>query len=93
MMIRILGAVDLISAILFFLSRATDILSEKIVWLIGAYLIIKGVLFVFSKDIASALDILCGIVILLSLAISIHSVIILMVYIYLIQKAVFSFFH
>ena len=64
----------------------------KILYIIGAYLIIKGVLFtVLAKDIASIIDLICGLyALIITLGYSSHIATTLVI-IYLLQKILFGF--
>jgi len=90
MIIKIFGILDLIAAIIFGLSYYFHFIPKTIIFIIAGYLIIKGAIFLFSKDIASIIDVGCGIVILLSIFLSISNLIFIITLIFLIQKGVFS---
>ena len=90
MVVKVLGTLDLISALLFFLSAVFSFIPQSWILIIGLYVLVKGIVFAISKDYASFIDIACGTVILISLTISIHIVIVALVCLYLIQKGVIS---
>ena len=58
--------------------------------LIVFYLIIKGVIFLISLDIASIIDIIVGIVIYVSLSFNLPGAVIVIAALFLIQKGLFS---
>ena len=92
-MIKILGIFDILTALLFLINnfdKSDAWFPNKIVLIAGIYLLIKGVLFLFILDFASSLDVISAVIILLSLVISIHPVLSLIVIIFLVQKGIFS---
>ncbi|MGB9748866.1 MAG: hypothetical protein ACP5OZ_01860 [Candidatus Woesearchaeota archaeon] len=85
--LKVLGVLDLAVAIVL---SCSTFLSASIVKQAGIYLLLKGVLFSFSGDIASILDILSAIyIIVLSFGIS-SPFISIIVFVYLLQKALYS---
>ena len=90
MILKILGAFDIISAILFWLYAFFHIIPSSFIVFTAFYLIIKGVFFLISADIASALDILSSLLIFLSLTFTLPKIIVILIVIYLLQKGIFS---
>lgn len=90
MLVKILGVGDLLAALIFLLSALVGFIPDKLIWIVGLYLVIKGIAFALILDFTSFFDIAAGIVILLSLAIPLHMVIVAIVCLYLIQKGIFS---
>ena len=90
MIIKILGILDIISGLLFWLGSFFHIIPDQIIILIVFYLIIKGVIFIISKDIASILDIISGLVIYLSMSFNLPAFVIIIVTFFLLQKGIFS---
>ena len=90
MIIKILGVLDILSGFLFWLNGFFNILPDSLMMIIVFYLIIKGLVFVFSKDIASMLDVGSGIVIYLSITFSLPGIIIFLVAFFLLQKGILS---
>lgn len=90
MIIKIFGILDLISALIFGLSYYFHFIPRTMMFFFSGYLIIKGAIFLFSRDIASFVDIGCGIIILLSVFLSISHLIFIITIIFLIQKGAFS---
>ena len=86
---KLLAIVDLVA---IFAILAAPILPVKVMMYSAGYLILKGGMFaIMSYDLASFLDLLCGVVIIfLAFDIS-NSTINLIVLLYLVQKVVFSF--
>jgi len=89
-MIKALGVIDGVCAVLFVISQFFT-LPAMVFYVTGGYLIAKGTLFtVMAQDIASILDIICG---LYALSISIGFIwpwFTTIVSLYLLQKAAFS---
>jgi hypothetical protein len=93
MLIKFLGITDIIIAILFTINAnldRADWFPEKIIFWAGIFLLVKGILFVLTLDIASVLDILCAVVMLLSLIFNMPLIISAIVIIILLQKGLFS---
>ena len=87
-----MGILDIIVAIIFFISAKTSFIPVAIIWVIGLYLIIKGIGFAFLLDVASILDVIAGIIIIIALFVTIHPIIFYIVIIFLLQKGIFSLF-
>ena len=91
MLIKLLGVLDVMVAILFFANNTFfRFLPTVIVLIIALYLIIKGLIFVLSADVASIIDIICGIIIIASAFSVLPKLVAVIVAIYLVQKGVFS---
>lgn len=89
MIVKFLGGLDFLAVIVIFFS---SIFPQKALMYAAGYLLFKGGFFAMGGDIASILDILCGIyVIFIAYGIS-STVITVVVLIYLMQKVVFSLF-
>jgi len=90
MILKVLGILDILSGICFWLNIVFKFFPDYFIFIISFYLIIKGVLFILSKDIASILDILSGIIIYASLTFSIPFFIVVIIAFFLIQKGILS---
>jgi len=90
MIIKILGILDIIAGLLFWLSGFFHIIPDSIIILIVIYLITKGLIFVISKDIASILDIITGLAIYLSMSIALPGIVIFLITFFLLQKGILS---
>ncbi len=92
MIFKILGILDLITALVFLINNWFDKtlhwFPDKIVLVLAIYLIIKGIFFLISLDFASIIDIICGIVIILSLYFTIPLLLAAIIFIYLLQKSI-----
>lgn len=90
MMVKILGILDILAAIIFWLFGMFYIIPSTIILIIAFYLLVKGILFLISLDIASILDIIASIFIFVSLNFVLPKVIVIIIVLYLIQKGIFS---
>jgi len=90
MIIKILGILDIIAAMLFWIFGVFNVLPHTLILLAAFYLLIKGSIFLISADIASVIDILCAIVFFLSLSFVIPKIIVIIISLFLIQKGIFS---
>lgn len=90
MIIKILGVCDIISGLLIFLNSMYNFIPETIMLVAGFYLLIKGIVFVIGKDFASIIDVICSLVIFISLAYSIPYFISVIIFVFLLQKGIFS---
>lgn len=90
-MMKILGGFDIITGAIFFIFATFHVdLLHKLVMILAIILLIKGLIFMISKDIASLLDIICAIIMFISLGVSMPYLIVILVFIYLLQKGIFS---
>ncbi len=93
-MIKLFGVLDVLAALAFFLNNNFDKLNHwfpnNLVLILGLYILIKGIIFLIILDFASAIDVICGIIILLSLSFSINPIITFLVTLFLIQKGILS---
>ena len=90
MIIKILGILDILAGALFWASTSFDINIKSILIFFALYLIIKGTIFLISKDIASALDVISGILIYASVSYNLPAFVDVIVSLFLLQKGIFS---
>lgn len=90
MIIKLLGILDIISGMLFWLDGFFKIIPDSVIMFLVFYLIIKGLIFIISKDIASILDIISGVIIYFSLSYVLPAFIIIIVTLFLLQKGILS---
>lgn len=90
MIIKIFGLLDIASAIIFWLSSITNFVSNDVLLVIGFYLLIKGGIFLLSKDIASIFDVVSSVVIFFSIGVSMPFWVVMIVALFLLQKGIFS---
>ena len=90
MIVKILGILDIFAGFSFWLNGFFHLFPESFMMAIVFYLIIKGLIFVISKDIASILDIVSGIVIYFSLTYTLPGFVIIIITFFLLQKGIVS---
>ena len=94
MLAKILGVLDLIVAAVFFVNNTFDKsdswFPDKIVLIMGIYLLIKGILFLLTIDFASSLDVIASIIIIISAWVTIPLILAIIVLIFLVQKGLLS---
>lgn len=88
--IKILGSLDIFSAIMVWIAAVFHIIPSPLLLLIAFYLLTKGVFFLISADIASIIDIICAVLIFLSLSFDMPVFVSIIVALFLLQKGIFS---
>ena len=88
-MIKFLGVLDILAALSFIVS-ALLFQIPLLIYIFGIYLMIKGAIFIFSKDLASILDIIAGLILISSLTINLPWFIVMITSLFLVQKGIFS---
>ncbi len=87
MLLKLLGLFDLAAVMIILLS---SVLPMKVVLYTGGLLVMKGLIFSLGGSLISLLDVLCGVLVIL-IAFKITSgIIILLVVLFLVQKALLS---
>ncbi len=89
MLVKILGVVDLLAAILIFLISWSVSLPSTLVWVFIIILLLKG-LFILGGDIASGFDLITGVILILCLYFTIPRVILLILGFFIFQKGFLS---
>ena len=87
-MIKLLGILDILASLTLFIAVFNIPFPKNIAIIFSAYLLIKGILFI--KNIVSAIDILSGVVLLLSLNIDLPMAVVIITAFLLLQKGIFS---
>jgi len=90
MIIKILGILDILTAIIFWLFGAFAIISSNFILLIGMILLVKGLVFSVKLNAISILDVISAILIISSTAIEFPFVVIVLISLFLLQKGIFS---
>ena len=90
MIVKILGILDLIGAAVFWLFGMFGIIHPSLVSFFAFYLLIKGVIFLISADIASILDIVSAGIMFIAINSGVPKIFTILVALYLIQKGLFS---
>jgi len=92
MIIKILGLIDIFTGLLFWMIGVFGFGSKSLLMLFGILLLIKGIVFMTSLNIISAIDIITGVV-MISLAGSewmIPKIIVIIISLFLLQKGIIS---
>ena len=94
MILKILGILDIFVGMCFWLFGIFHILPDSFILLLGLFLLVKGVLFVFTLNIVSVLDVIAALIIIAASAseIVMPNVVVIIVALFLLQKGIFSMF-
>lgn len=90
MIVKILGVLDILSAMAFWLFAFFHIIPESLITIIAFYLLVKGIIFLISLDVASALDIIVSVLMFVSLTFALPNIVVFLISLYLLQKGVLS---
>ena len=93
MIVKILGILDIFIAVIFWLFGMFHIIPSNLVLFLGIILLVKGLIFVFNLNITSILDIISAVLIILATSITMPTIVIALVTLFLLQKGVFSLFN
>jgi hypothetical protein len=93
MIVKILGILDIFIAVIFWLFGMFHIIPSNLVLFLGIILLVKGLIFVFNLNITSILDIIAAVLIILATSITMPTIVIALVTLFLLQKGVFSLFN
>ena len=90
MIVKFLGIIDILAGLLYLFVEIFQIIPKDLLLFAGLILIVKGGAFILNFNVPSALDILCGIIILLSIIVQMPQFIVILVIIFLAQKGIIS---
>ena len=91
MIVKILGILDIFVAIFFWVFMIFNIsYLSGFVFLLGLFLLAKGIVFVTTLNIASILDIMSSVVIIIGSSANLPVIIVIIVSLFLLQKGIFS---
>ncbi len=90
MLVKLLGILDIFIAVCFWIFGVFHILPEKFIMILGIILLVKGVIFIIGLSIASIIDIVCAIIIIIATSVNVPLVMIVLVALFLVQKGLFS---
>lgn len=90
MIVKILGILDLIVGILFWLFGIFNIIPSNIILILGFILLAKGIAFIINLNPASILDVICAFVIISATSIILPKLVIILISLFLIQKGILS---
>ena len=91
MLVKLFGLFDLIGAIILLLLIWNFSVPNPIIIFFGIFILIKGIIFMITKDIASIIDIYTGIILLLILRYNPPSIYLIVGCFLLLQKGIISF--
>ena len=91
MIVKLLGILDIFVAIFFWVFMIFNIsYLSGFVFLLGLFLLAKGIVFVTTLNIASILDIMSSVVIIIGSSANLPVIIVIIVSLFLLQKGIFS---
>lgn len=90
MILKLLGILDVITAILFWLFAIFGIIPSSLILVLALVLLSKGIFFLISEHFASVVDIIIAAVMFLSISFHIPQVIAIILTLILLQKGVIS---
>ena len=90
MIIKLLGILDIFIAMCFWIFGIFGWIPENFILLIGLFLLGKGIVFLTGLSVASALDIISAIIIIIGSAYDLPIVIVIVVSLFLVQKGIVS---
>ena len=91
MIIKILGILDILVGVIFWLSAIFHLqFLSSFVFLLGLFLLAKGIVFATNLNVVSILDIFNSIIILIGSYYTLPALIIVIVALFLLQKGIFS---
>lgn len=91
--IQFLGNADLVLGLLLLIDISFGFIPHFLLFFFALILLGKGLIFVWSLDIASVIDIMSSIIIISSSVVMFPEIILIVISIYLIQKGAFSLFN
>ena len=94
MIVKILGVLDILAGMCFWLFGIFHILPDSFILLLGLFLLAKGIIFTLTLNFFSILDIISALVIIAASAseIVMPQVVVIIVTLFLLQKGIFSMF-
>ena len=92
MIVKILGLLDILTAISFWLHSFYNIIPESVIGFFALLILIKGIFFIISEQFASVGDIFSSLIVFLSLYMALPAFIVIIITLYLLEKGVFSMF-
>jgi hypothetical protein len=90
MIVKLLGIIDILAAILFWIFGFFGLIPKTWIMLFAFYLLIKGAVFLISADVASILDIIVAMIMFLATSFPLPKAVYFIVVIFLLQKGFFS---
>ena len=89
--VKILGLLDIFVAVIFWIFMVFNIQSwSGFVLLLGLFLLVKGIVFITQLSLASILDIISSIFIMVGSSSELPVLVVIIVSLFLLQKGIFS---
>ena len=91
MIVKILGALDILVALSFWVFGIFHISAMAgFILVLGLFLLVKGIAFATTLNITSILDIICALTIIASTSMVMPKVVVIILSLFLLQKGIFS---
>lgn len=91
MIVKILGALDILVALSFWVFGIFHIsVMSGFILVLGFFLLVKGIAFATTLNITSILDIICALIIMGATSMVMPKIVIIIVSLFLLQKGIFS---
>jgi hypothetical protein len=91
MIVKILGVLDILAAISFWIFGIFHLsIMATFIMILGFFLLIKGIGFAVTVNIVSVIDIICAFIIIGSTTYSMPIVVVIITSLFLLQKGIFS---
>lgn len=91
MIVKILGVLDILVAISFWIFGIFHLsFMSTFILILGFYLLIKGIAFATTLNIVSVIDIVCSLIIIGSTTYFMPIVVVIIVSLFILQKGIFS---
>jgi len=90
MLVKLLGILDIFIAVVFWIFGVFHVIPGKFLMILGIILLAKGIIFIMGFSVASIIDIVCALVIIIAGSITVPHVVIVLVSLFLVQKGIFS---
>ena len=90
MIIKILGVLDIIIGICFWVFGILGVGIQELILIMGLVLLVKGIIFIYGLSVISFSDIGVGLIILSSTSVEMPNLVVILVSLFLLQKGIFS---
>jgi len=90
MLVKLLGVLDIFIAICFWIFAVFEIIPGRFIMALGIVLLVKGLIFIIGFSVASILDIVAGLLVILASSTDVPHIINIIVALFLVQKGLFS---
>ena len=91
MILKVLGALDIFTAICFWIFGIFHLsFISNLILILGFYILIKGIAFATTLNLVSIIDVVCGFIMIGSTSYSMPIVLVIIVSLFILQKGIFS---